>query len=74
MRNPKYWLFFIVLLLPWQLDNQFQHARLSNSESVQEQTLNHLSIMNINKATGQGNEKSKIMAIFYCFSVTMATK
>ena len=69
-------------MLPWQPnnhDNQFQHARLSNSEIVQEQTLNHLSIMNINKATGQGNEISKIMTIFYSFScyhgnqITMTT-
>ena len=45
-----------------------------SSQSVLEITLNHLSIMNMKTATGQGREKCKIMAIFHCFSVTMTTK
>ena len=64
-------------MLPWQPnnhDNPFQHSRLLNFQGVLEQTLNRLSIMNINKVTLQRSEKCKIVAIFHLFSVTMANK
>ena len=44
---------FLLLWQPNNHDNQFQHSRGYHSQSVQEQTLNHLSIMNINTVTGE---------------------
>ena len=80
MQNNGY--FSLFLMLPWQLDNHdnpFQHSRLLNFQSVLEQTLNPLSIMNINKVTLQRSEKCKIVAIFLLFfcnhgnQITMTT-
>ena len=54
MQNSCYFSSFF--LLPWQPndhDNQFQHSRLSNIQSVLENTFNHLSIMNINEVRGE---------------------
>ena len=49
-----------VLLLPWQPknhDNQFQHSRLKIPRVFWNRTLNHHSIINVNKATKQKHEK-----------------
>ena len=80
MQNNSY--FSLFFLLPWQpnnLDNPFQHFRLLNFQSVLEQTLIRLSIMNIDKVTLQRSEKCRIVAIFHLFfcyhgnQITMTT-